>query len=168
MAAWIIYMSSISWHPVDPWIWSWNQSHAGAEPTHNAAKFGLPPLCPVSMALEPADNNVLTVFVVEQAKSNSLASTIMESCNFNNTIQVNNSCRTKQMQAVPPPLTMPMDDIKQHILYCIATRSKTVGNLVGQPVVMKSMLTAENHAQFLAAARLLLQTQISEKSSSNN
>lgn len=129
------------------------------------AKFHLPALCVVCSTLDSDDNELLTEFVVNQVKTNSLTSTVVETTNFYATVEAKNLARGGKNKQVAPAQPINAHDIEQHILYCIATRMHTVGKLVCTTIVMKSMLTAESPSQVLASAKLLLQTQNLEKQS---
>ena len=138
-----------------------NQSQAGG-------KFHLPPLCVVCSSLDSSDNELLTEFVVSQVKNNSLTSTVVETKNFYANIEAKNLTRSdKNVVAPGAALQISAHDIEQHILYCIATRIQSVGRLVCNTIVMKSVLTAETHSQVLSAAKLLLQTQSTEKNANS-
>jgi len=140
-----------------------NQSQQGGA-GGGGCKFHLPPLCVVCSSLDSSDNELLTDFVVSQAKNNSLTSTVVETSNFYATIEAKNVTRNDkkaQPSGVAPHISA--HDIEQHILYCVATRIQSVGRLVCNTIVMKSVLTAETHSQVLSAAKLLLQTQSTEK-----
>ena len=131
-------------------------------------QFQLPPLCVVCLALDAEDNHLLTAFVIEQVKTNSLTSTIMESCNFYSEIQSRNASRPckqrkRSERSERAPETLNTKDVEQHILYCVATRANAVGKLVCNTVIMRCVHTADKHHEVVAAARLLLQAQSQEK-----
>lgn len=141
-----------------------NHSQGGGGGGGGGCKFHLPPLCVVCSSLDSSDNELLTEFVVTQAKNNSLTSTVVETTNFFATIEAKNIARGgKNVQPSRGVGAICANDIEQHILYCVATRIQSVGRLVCNTIVMKSVLTAETHAQVLSAAKLLLQTQSTEK-----
>jgi len=135
-------------------------AHAGAD-----ERFQLPPLCPVCAALDAADNGLLTEYVVAQARTSSLTSTVLEARAFYATIQSKNltRCKSQAAQQAPGPATMTTDDIMQHVFYCIAPHAPIVGRSVLHTIVIKSVLTAKTHAQVLASAKLMLQTQGPDK-----
>jgi len=121
-------------------------------------RFQLPPLCPVCSVLDPADNELLTEYVVAQVRSSSLTSTVLEARNFYEAIQSKNLTRanaTNKRAGMPP---MAIEEIMQNVFYCIAPRAPSVGRSVLHTIVVKSMLTARTHAQVLASAKLMLQT----------
>lgn len=156
-------MTSRRMHDKDMDVDMESQPHAGG----GVGKFQLPPLCPVCSALDANENDLLTAFVVEQVKSTSLTSTVLETCNFFATIQNRNLCKNKSVHGTACTAKMTAVDIEQHILYCVATRAPTVSKLVCHNIIMKSVLTAETHAQVLSATKLLLQIQGSDKTASN-
>ena len=128
-------------------------------------QFQLPPLCTVCCALDAEDNDLLTAFVIDQVKTNSLTSTIMESCNFYAEIQSRNENKPgkkrKRVEHVAEHVDTP--EIEQHILYCVATRANAVGKLVCNTIIMRCVHTADKHHEVVAAARLLLQAQAQER-----
>lgn len=130
---------------------------------HADERFQLPPLCPVCSALDAADNSLLTEYVVTQVKTSSLTSTVLEACNFYTAIQSKNLTRCKATQQPPPSPTMTLDEIMSHVFYCIAPHAPGVGRSVLHTIVIKSVFTAKTHAQLLASAKLMLQTQGHER-----